>query len=233
MTAVPVVAGLHLARHALLAQGRPLSFSVGPGEVLAVCGPSGSGKTTLLRILCGAELVESGVVLGGSSAFYARKRRQGPWQWSTASRVGYVAQEPVLLPLLSPRLQIDLARLLTQREAMKILEVQQAKEALQLGAVLQKRSIHRLSGGERARLALLQALVTQPPLLLLDETLGRLEWELAQRVLAFLQNNAQRRNAAVIVVTHSRDLAALCDKTVDLAQISRNNNEGVNVENNH
>lgn len=217
LASTEVVAGLRLGRHARMARAQPLSFSVGPGKILGVCGPSGSGKTTLLRILCGAELLDSGAVLGVTAALAAHTRRKGLWQWGRGSGVGYVAQEPVLLPLLTPRLQIDLACSLTQRQPMKNPDVQVAVDALHLGKVLQGRSCQRLSGGERARVALLQALVTQPPLLLLDETLGRLDWELARSVHAFLRTDALRRGAAVVMVTHSRELAALCDETVDLA----------------
>jgi ABC-type lipoprotein export system ATPase subunit len=211
-----LVTGIEGGCHPHIAGGRAVSFKISRGQSVAICGPSGSGKSTLLRVLCGFESLRTGSLLGVSACLDMHALGKRPWQWRRGTPIGYVPQDPVLLPFLAPRLQVDAARWLTQRPSLGRQARSEAVCRLGLNEVLQQHHCQRLSGGERARLALLQTLVTQPFLLLMDETLGRVEPELAARILRFLKDRVCTEGGGVLVVTHVREIAELCDDVVDL-----------------
>jgi ABC-type lipoprotein export system ATPase subunit len=183
------------------------------GTFSALTGRSGSGKTTLLNIIAGLERPTAGaVVIAGHElvnldrAGRAAVRREA---------IGYVAQQPTLIPFLSARENVELALALRGHEGGEeaVLET--------LGAVgLAERSeqrVERLSAGEGLRVAIARAVASHPALLLADEPTSRLDEANAIAVAELLGRLARERGTAVICATHDPVVLQRADRRVDLA----------------
>ncbi|HSC86473.1 MAG TPA: ATP-binding cassette domain-containing protein [Polyangiaceae bacterium] len=172
---------------------------------LGVVGASGSGKTTLLRCLAGLEPGCRGVVRFDGKAWHddgaglVRPPEHRP--------IGFVFQEDALLPHLSVAANLRLALRFAPAGTRRI-GYDEVVERLGLGAWLDRRP-HRLSGGQRRRVALGRALLTQPELLLLDEPLTGLEPAARSQLHTEIVELAAPWNIPRIVVTHSPE-DALC-----------------------
>jgi lipoprotein-releasing system ATP-binding protein len=182
-----------------------ISFSLAPGEALAIMGPSGSGKSTLLYILGTLEPLSSGSVsLGGTDP--SRLDENGLAAYRNR-RIGFVFQDHCLLPQCS-LLENVLTPTLVARER----DDYEARARSLLEAVgLADRLDHlasELSGGEKQRAALARALVMKPDLLLCDEPTGNLDRASAAVVGAMLLDLHRRQGTILVVVTHSPELAA-------------------------
>ncbi len=170
------------------------SLEVAAGEVVTVMGASGSGKSTLLAFVSGAldpAFQASGrVVLEGKdiTALPAHRRR-----------IGILFQDDLLFPHLSvaENLSFGLPPGIPDRAAR--IEAALAEAELPgFGA----RDPATLSGGQRARIALLRTLLAQPRALLLDEPFGKLDVALRGRIRAFVFDRARRLGLPVLMVTH-------------------------------
>jgi putative ABC transport system ATP-binding protein len=190
-----------------------VSFSVQPGELVAIMGPSGSGKSTLLAIAGGLDRVTDGQVLvNGSDLGVLDARALAQLRRRT---IGYVFQELNLLGTLTAEenvalpLELDGARPKTAAS--------QARALLgELGlAELEDRFPDQLSGGEQQRVAIARAVVGQRRLLLADEPTGALDSLTGEAVVRLLRRQCDNGCAAVLV-THDARLAAWADRVVFL-----------------
>ena len=187
-------------------------LDVAGGELVAVFGRSGSGKSTLLHLLGGLDAADAGrIEVAGTRLDTAREaelvelRRQ---------KVGFVFQAFHLLPELTGFENVLLpARLVRDRNGA----VDRARELVRrLGLREQARRLpDTLSGGEQQRLAIVRALVNDPPLVLADEPTGNLDGESGADVLALLRRVADD-GRAVVLVTHEREAAAIADRVLHL-----------------
>lgn len=194
-------------------------LSVAAGECVAVIGPSGSGKTTLLHLAAGILVPERGTIVTGgqelTSLSDAARRRY------RVSRVGLVFQEFELLEylnvldniLLPFRIHRDMqltpgvrARAEQLADAMGI--------APQLG-----RYVNRLSQGERQRVGICRALLTQPDVVLADEPTGNLDPENKTRTLDLMLDHVRTIDAAILMVTHDHSLLSRFERVVDFARL--------------
>ncbi|MEM6938771.1 MAG: ABC transporter ATP-binding protein [Pseudomonadota bacterium] len=185
-----------------------VSFDLGAGKTLALTGESGSGKSTLLHIIGGLEEPDSGsVMLKGQNlarmddAGRAALRRQD---------VALVFQQFNLIPSLNVAANIAFqARVAGRHDAAFQTELTQA-----LGLAEQ---VHKypeaLSGGQQQRVAIARALAVRPALLLADEPTGNLDEATASDVLAQMLHLVAQTGAAMLVVTHSPQVAARMDET--------------------
>jgi len=179
----------------------PLSFSLAPGQRLAVLGPSGCGKTTLLRIVAGLERPDSGTVTLGGEVASAPQILLPPCERG----VGFVFQAPALWPHMTVEKNLEfvlpalapLERNLRARQLLKSVRLEEFAE----------RPPDELSGGEQQRVAILRALAPSPRLLLLDEPLSHLDPENAHLLLELIKRGAEAAGAAVILVTHDHEQA--------------------------
>jgi lipoprotein-releasing system ATP-binding protein len=182
-----------------------VSFSLAPGEALAIMGPSGSGKSTLLYILGALEPPSAGrVSLGGTDPARLDERALAAFR---NRRVGFVFQDHCLLPQCSLLENVLTPTLVAQQHD----DYETRARALLSAVGLAERLDHlpaELSGGEKQRAALARALVMEPELLLCDEPTGNLDRRAAQGVADLLQALHERRRSILIVVTHSPELAA-------------------------
>src|SRR5882757_5399723 len=177
-----------------------ISLEFGAGSVSALVGSSGSGKSTLLRLLLGLEWPDQGRVLFGGSAVtaanVARVRRA----------CGYVIQSGGLFPHLSAAANLALLpRHLRWTRARIDARIHELAALVNLDGPMLARYPDELSGGQRQRIALMRALMTDPPVLLLDEPLAALDPIIRHQLQDELQKIFAAIGKTVIVVTH--DLA--------------------------
>ena len=179
--------------------------------ITGLLGPNGAGKTTLLRIVATVLAADGGRlrVLGGDPSDPQERLE-------IRRRLGYVPQEPGFYRSFSAFEFVDYVAILkemTDRRARHD-EVRRVLELVDLADVMQ-RKIKALSGGMRRRVALAQALLGDPQLLVLDEPTAGLDPEQRLRLRELLSNLAQDR--AVLLSTHqTEDVAALCQRVIVL-----------------
>ena len=188
---------------------RGVSLSVAEGESIAVTGPSGCGKSTLLQILGGLDRPSAGEV-----RFRGRSLGSLDLDEYRARHVGFVFQSFHLLPTLSAIENVQVPMF-----EGTLPENRRAKRAAELLEVvgLAHRRDHRptkLSVGERQRVAIARALANDPELLLADEPTGNLDSRNQEEVLGLLRSIRDARGLTMILVTHSREVAAAADREI-------------------
>ena len=177
-----------------------LDLAVAPGEVVTVMGPSGSGKSTLLAFIGGfidpVFRTSGRVLIDGADV-----SRHPP----EARRAGILFQDDLLFPHLSvgQNLAFGLVADVRGRAARRrVIEVALAQADL---AGFFDRDPATLSGGQRARVALLRTLLAEPRTLLLDEPFNRLDSHLRDDIRRFVFGHARERNLPTLLVTHDAD----------------------------
>jgi len=182
-----------------------VSFSLALGEALAIMGPSGSGKSTLLYILGTLEPPTSGrVTLGATDPSGLDETALAAFR---NERIGFVFQDHCLLPQCSVLENVLTPTLVARTRSDYEGRARELLDAVGLGARLDHRPAE-LSGGEKQRVALARALVMKPELLLCDEPTGNLDRRAAEVVGALLLDLHRRQGTILVLVTHSRELAA-------------------------
>ncbi len=188
------------------------------GARAALIGPSGCGKTTLLNILAGIALPAAGrVVTGGveiSSLSDAARRDV------RVRRIGLVFQEFELLEHLSVLDNILLTYRLSPSLRLEPATRDRAKRLAHDVGIGDKvrRSVRRLSQGERQRVAVCRALLPEPSLLLCDEPTGNLDPANRAHVLDILVGYTDRTGATLVSVTHDHQDLARFDRIIDFEQ---------------
>lgn len=194
---------------------RGVSLAVAPGEVVGLVGPNGSGKTTLVRVASRALRPSAGMVrVGGVDPFEvggrAAARLVAVVPQDLAPVFAFTALEIVLMgraPHGSPWRSGSAGDWAAARAAME------ATEVLHLG----DRPLEELSGGERRRVVLAQALAQDAPVLLLDEPTTHLDLRHLLDLLALVRRLAAAEARAVLAVLHDLNLAAaVCDRMIAL-----------------
>lgn len=187
-----------------------LDAAVGPGQVLTVMGPSGSGKSSLLSAIVGTlppEFAMAGrVILDGRDVSHEPPERR---------RIGILFQDPLLFPHMSvgDNLAFGLAAGRNDRHAA----VAEALADVGLDGYA-ARDPATLSGGQRARVALMRTLLAEPRALLLDEPFSGLDRELRARVRDLVFSRARARGLPVLLVTHdAEDAEAAGGRVVGIA----------------
>jgi lipoprotein-releasing system ATP-binding protein len=183
-----------------------VSLTLPPGSAASIMGPSGSGKSTLLYMLGALEPPSSGTItLKGQNPFLLNARQLAAFR---NQQIGFVFQDHCLLPQCSV-----IENVLTPTMVSASLNGEPAGRATELlkQVGLAERLDHRpaqLSGGEKQRVALARALIMKPQLLLCDEPTGNLDEKSAAVVADLLLDTHQNTETILIVVTHSKELAA-------------------------
>ena len=191
-----------------------VSLVIPSGEMVAIIGPSGSGKSTLLNLVGGLDRPTIGHVsidgehLGNLSDDALTKVRR--------EKIGFIFQFFNLLPTLSCLENVGLPLHLRGWPRKKVDE--RARELLNL-VQLDHRLTHlpdELSGGERQRVAIARALSVYPPVLLADEPTGNLDTRTGDEILSLIRDVHSRLGCTVVIVTHDRNVAQSCQRTVAL-----------------
>ncbi len=195
---------------------RGASFSAGPGETVAIMGSSGAGKSTLLHLLGGLEAADHGTIVAGQ--FSIDSARPSALAHFRNNRVGFVFQFHYLLPDLTAAENVSLPLMINRtshREALR--RAIRALEDVGLGDRISHPAGH-LSGGEQQRVAVCRALVSRPALVLADEPTGNLDKAIGDEIAHSLVSYGRDNRALVIIATHNRALADLCDRILMLRE---------------
>jgi peptide/nickel transport system ATP-binding protein len=184
-----------------------VTFSVAPGEIVALVGESGSGKSTIARVLAGLYPPTSGTVIfeGEKQGKRASRKVRG--------RMPMVFQDP--FGSINPVLRVghsllrslklhrpELGRAARETEAVALLE----KVGLSPGADVLRRFPHELSGGQRQRLGFAQALASRPSLILADEPVSMLDVSIRIGLLNVMKSLRDDEHVSLLYITH--DLAS-------------------------
>lgn len=191
------------------------------GETVAIVGPSGSGKTTLLNLIAGTATPQLGQVTTNGykiSGLHDAARRD-----CRIANIGLVFQEFELLDYLNVLDNILLPYRINRtlhlgpgiRERAEVLA-----RRVGIGDKL-SRYANQLSQGEKQRVAVIRALVVQPPLLLADEPTGNLDPLNKDRVLDILLQYADQNAATLITVTHDHDILHRFGRVIDFKDYYR------------
>lgn len=181
------------------------------GRVHVVFGPSGSGKTTLVELVAGLRRPETGQVRLGEQVLFDAGSRV--WVPPARRCVGYVPQDLALFPHRTVRGNLEYARHAGRDGAIPFEGV---VAALEIGDLLD-RPVHLLSGGEKQRVALGRALLSQPRVLLLDEPLSNLDGPLRLRLQRYIARVRDEFQVPMVLVTHDRaEALALGDEVTVL-----------------
>lgn len=189
-----------------------INLSLEAGESVAIMGASGSGKSTLLQIMGALDSPSAGQVLFQGQDLssldddaLARHRNR---------HVGFVFQQHHLLQHCTALENVLVPTLVYKGEAPSVAFTERARDYLEVVG-LKDRMDHRpaqLSGGERQRVAVVRALINGPRLVLADEPTGALDSENSSQVLDQLLALNERQGATLVLVTHSKDVAARLTK---------------------
>jgi len=187
-----------------------LDLEVIKGEKVAILGPSGCGKSTLLSLLAGLDNPDSGTIeIDGTDL---AKINEDQLSQTRSEKLGIVFQQYHLMRNLTAVENVGLP--------LEILETtdfsDRARTALkEVG--LDHRATHfpsEMSGGECQRVAIARALVTRPALILADEPSGNLDQKTGDEVMDILFNLCREHTTSLVLVTHNRELADRCDRSL-------------------
>jgi putative ABC transport system ATP-binding protein len=184
------------------------------GEIVAIIGRSGSGKSTLLNLVSGIDQADGGTIefQGRTVSALAEPERT----LFRRKHVGFVYQLFNLLPTLDVEENV---RLVLELNGITGAAARDRSYAALADVGLSERArsaVDVLSGGEQQRVAIARALVHEPQLLLADEPTGNLDAATAREIVPLLRSLARRRSAALLIVTHDRELAGDADRILEL-----------------
>ena len=193
---------------------RDVSIAIAPGEFVALIGRSGSGKSTLMNILGGLDSPTGGSVYFDDEVVDYMDRKRLIHLRRT--EVGFVFQQFNLIPTITAIENVAYPLLFNytpweERE-------QQALRLLTLVGLADRADHlpHELSGGEQQRVAIARALVGDPHIILADEPTGNLDSKNSAEIYRLMRTINQEQQVTFLVVTHERELASYCDRTIEL-----------------
>ena len=191
-----------------------VSFSIQPGELVALTGPSGSGKSTLLNIIAGYDQADRGsVVVNGFDVTRAKPAEMDALRTRT---VGFIFQQFHLVPGLNAIENVELSLLNTGLS--KAERRARATEALRRMGLAEHatRRPALLSGGQQQRVAAARALVAQPSVVLADEPTAALDRANAESLMDQLAALARESGMAALVSTHDQRCLDRVDRVIRL-----------------
>jgi lipoprotein-releasing system ATP-binding protein len=195
---------------------KDVKLQLAAGEAVAIVGPSGSGKSTLLNIMGALDLPTAGQVrLDGRDL---RGLNEAELATLRNRSIGFIFQLHHLLPQCTVLENVLVPTLTAPAELHTPATLERAERLLDWVGLKQRHS-HRpgqLSGGERQRVAVVRALINRPKLLLADEPTGSLDRAAAMRLGELLVELNTREGVALVLVTHSQELARRMPRVLEL-----------------
>lgn len=199
--------GLYLEHVVIGLRGRrllgPLTMTIAPGQTVTIMGPSGCGKSSLLAFICGT--LDPVFTAGGRIRLGEEDVTEMPPE---LRRLGILFQDDLLFPhmTVAENLAFGLAPGPVDRiERRRLIDDALGGAGL---AGFGDRDPGTLSGGQRARVALLRTLLSEPRALLLDEPFGRLDIRLRAQFRQTLFEHGRNRSLPILLVTHDPEDAA-------------------------
>lgn len=186
----------------------PISFTVKPGQSVAIVGASGSGKSTLLGLLAGLDEVTTGeIVLDGQPLHKLDEEKRARLR---GEKVGFIFQSFMLVQSLTA-----LENIMLPAEIAGLPDAKKRANDIIAQVGLGHRAQHfpnQLSGGEQQRVAIARAFITNPKILFADEPTGNLDSVNSQKVEDLLFALNKNSDTTLILVTHDSQLAKKCDR---------------------
>lgn len=207
----PLIEATHLhKRFAAFTALHDVNLHLNPGEVVGFLGPNGAGKSTTMKVLTGYVAATS-----GDAHIHGHDLNKDPLACRRA--IGYLPQELPLYPEMTVQAYLDHAARL--KGVARATRKRQVVEAMERASLLEvsKRHIHKLSGGNRQRVGLAQALIGQPPILILDEATAGLDPTQVARFRDLIRSLAS--DHGILLSTHIlAEVEACCSRVVILRQ---------------
>lgn len=190
-----------------------VSFSVQPGEFVAIIGPSGSGKSTLANIIGGLDRPTSGTVtVDGNNLSKDRDAKLSEYR---NHHVGFIFQSFNLQNDISALDNVMMPLLFSK---MRRAERRKRAEACLRAVGLEDRMKHKateLSGGQRQRVAIARALAVRPSIIIADEPTGNLDTARGQEIMTLLKN-LNKKGLTLLVITHDLTVAKQASRVVQI-----------------
>ena len=191
-----------------------VSLHVNKGEIVSIIGPSGAGKTTLLQIIGTLDRPNSGkVVIDHTDVATLSETQLAAFR---NKHIGFIFQFHQLLPEFTA-LENTMMPALIAGENESEAKQRAAKMLSDLG--LANRLSHKpneLSGGEKQRVAAARAMMMKPSVILADEPSGSLDSKNKEELHQLLLNMRDKYGQTIIIVTHDKNLAAICDRVIEM-----------------
>jgi lipoprotein-releasing system ATP-binding protein len=182
-----------------------ISFTVQPGEIVALTGPSGSGKSTLLNLIGTLDIPSTGeIIIEGEDTSSFTSSELASFR---NKKIGFIFQFHHLLPEFTAVENIGMPALIAGKKLESA--TKRAEELLGEVGLLERKS-HRpseLSGGEAQRVAVARAFMMHPALILADEPTGNLDNENSYKLFDLMLSLAAKFKQTFIIATHNTDLA--------------------------
>ena len=192
-------------------------FELADAEQVVLVGSSGGGKTTLLNVISGISAPDSGrVLIDGTDITALAEPARDRFR---AQRIGFVFQTFNLLQAFSALENVLLGMSFSGRGGDRA-RARQLLELVGLGHRLKHRPAQ-LSVGEQQRVAVARALANSPSLLLADEPTANVDLANQENILKLIRDACRDEGVSLLLVTHSRDVAAQFDRVDDLAGFNR------------
>jgi putative ABC transport system ATP-binding protein len=192
---------------------RGVNLVVNKGEFVAIMGPSGCGKSTLLHALGGLLKPTRGNILldGVDIARLSDSERTD----LRRTKIGYVFQRFNLLPTLTAKGNIELAKRIHGNGHMNANGTVAILDMLGLKDRMLFRP-RELSGGEQQRVAIARAVINHPSIILADEPTGSLDSQNSRLVLSMLQELNERLSQTIVMITHDHESASTARRIVEM-----------------
>lgn len=189
-----------------------INLHVNKGEIVAIIGKSGAGKTTLLQIIGTLDKPDNGqVVINGIDVSQLKEKELARFR---NHHIGFIFQFHQLLPEFTALENVMIPAMIAgEKDAQKRAE----KLLSELG--LSDRMSHKpneLSGGEKQRVAVARAMMMSPDVILADEPSGSLDENNKKELHKLLLNLRDKYNQTIIIVTHDKELASICDRIITI-----------------
>lgn len=194
---------------------RDVTFSIHPGELVAVRGRSGSGKTTLLNQIGGLDKADAGRVVVDGHEVTAMSEDE----LLTLRRdvVGFVFQSFGLIPVLSAAENVGVPMRLLRTPTVE----REARVRMLLALVGLEQHVNQrpyeLSGGQRQRVAIARSLANRPRLLVADEPTGQLDSQTGRQIMELLRALVRSEGVTALVATHDESLMTVADRVLEIS----------------
>jgi len=192
---------------------KEVSVNFEQGVLYCIVGKSGAGKSTLLSLISGLDLCTDGTILYGDKNLSSMNRDE-----YRAKNIGVIFQGYNLLTNCSAVENIVLSMNISGSKAKgKKESAYKLLSELGIDRETADRKILQLSGGEQQRVGIARALSHYPDIIIADEPTGNLDGDTAKGIMDIFVRLAHEENKCVIIVTHSKEVAAYADKIMRIA----------------
>ena len=189
-----------------------INLNILANRSISIMGHSGAGKSTLAMTIAGLETITEGKVLFKGKAIH--DLREDELADYRSKNVGIIFQSFNLLPSMTAlenvNLPLEISRdFIDNKKSIKLLETVGLKNRV-------SHYPHELSGGEQQRVAIARSLISSPEILIADEPTGNLDKKNSKEVIELIFQLQKNHKSTLILVTHDKSLADLCDETIIL-----------------